>query len=498
MANYDIEPTFSNDESMGYPPPPPPPLPPPSYPCTDGGDETFSDEPSSDVELDANEDQFEQTLSELEIKAGPFEEYDSADDSTIESQAESTLYEKGPDLVKKRNSLALLAFVLMVIVAILGSETRSRNQAARDGSREVVFSEANAAITEDSAAIVAPTEPLVTEPPEDIATEEASSCMSIFDLACSTDGLETLCALIVGACTTPGLEAICDTIGELGGPGPYTVFAPSNSAFDMLSLATKTSIQNPEVLSDILLYHVIEGKVLAADLVCDSEVTMANMEVTTTLCENGDFYQSGPRNFDVLPKIVRTDVNACNGVVHVIDQVILTDANDSFEFPSPNPPNFPRPNLDMNPGDMHPGSEHDPYPPNNDGDQCQDEVYVSKQCYIFGEPIEVTYKSCSPGAHNWMGVFRQGSSDRFGRMRQGAAYWELPCGGHGQSCTDPVDYGTITMNSNLGPGRYQVYGFIDMNQPYLSNTSSQTFVIGQRCHGSLPSRGPLSPNHQNT
>jgi uncharacterized surface protein with fasciclin (FAS1) repeats len=160
----------------------------------------------------------------------------------------------------------------------------------------------------------------------------------VVDLVCSTEGLETLCALTAEACTTDGLETICDTVT---GPGPFTVFAPSNSAFQELSMPLKDAIQNPEFLSDIIMSHVVEGKILSTDLVCDAAVTMANMEVTTTLCNDGDFYQSAPGNIDVLPKIVTTDVNASNGVVHVIDQVILPgdmNSNTPGQFPGGNYP----------------------------------------------------------------------------------------------------------------------------------------------------------------
>lgn len=280
---------------------------------------------------------------------------------------------------------------------------------------------------------------------------------------CSTEGLETLCALTAEACTTDGLETICDTVT---GPGPFTVFAPSNSAFQELSMPLKDAIQNPEFLSDIIMSHVVEGKILSTDLVCDAAVTMANMEVTTTLCNDGDFYQSAPGNIDVLPKIVTTDVNASNGVVHVIDQVIL-------------------------PGDMNSNTPGQ-FPGGNYPKDCMDEVFVAKKCYTFGEPIEITYKSCSPNANNWLGVFRQGQS---GQMRQRAAYWELPCGGHGDSCATPMGSGTITMNPRVGAGRYQVHGIGNMDRPYVSNSSSHAFVVQKRCRGPVKMSKGRSPSY---
>lgn len=390
--------------------------------------------------------------------------------------------------------IALLALILLVAVAILGTATRSKNQNAKNGSGDLAVSEANSAITETNSVIVAPTEIVATP-----------DCISIFDLACSTDGLQTLCSLITEACNTPGLETICNTISEFGGPSPFTVFAPSNSAFEMLSPALQNAIQDPNVLSDILLFHTVESKILASDLVCGAAVTMANMKVTTTQCKDDHLFQSGPGNVDALPKIVTTDVNACNGVVHVIDQVILPNASTPVDHSNGNPSSSwndmnSNGNSDHNISDQHqfgdpepvgkyPGDEH------HDDDLCRDEVSVSKPCYTFGEPIEVSYKSCSPGASNWLGVFRQGSSDRYGRMRQRAAYWEMPCGGHNVPCSTPMHSGTMTMNTRIGRGRYQVHSIGGINRPFISNSSSQVFVIRNNCQGALPSHGAVPSHH---
>lgn len=300
-------------------------------------------------------------------------------------------------------------------------------------------------------------------------------------MVCSTDGLETLCALIAEACTSPGLEDTCETLVELRGEGPFTVFAPNNSAFEMVSMSLKLAIQDPEFLNAILFYHVVEGEVLVGDLACDSTVTMANAEVTTTTCdENGDFYQSGPGNVGVPPKIIRTDVNARIGVVHVIDQVILPDADHFLGNEWYRPNGIPRPWDNF--------FEDEEENENSDADLCQDEVHVTKPCYIVGESIEISYKSCSPGVNDWLGVFRTGSvNGRTQRMQERSVYWELPCGGQGTSCDNPADAGTIAMDSRVGPGRYQVYSISNMNRPQQSNSASETFVVARRCNSYLAS-----------
>jgi len=574
MANQGLEFTYSNEETVEIPPPPP------AYPYTDDGREPFSDEATNkilnDLERTQNENEFEHTLSELNFSTKPFEEYDTADDiegaddSTIASE-EPSIEEKRNLLPKKRNLIGLLALALFVIVAALGIASVSKNKSANGEGGDLAISQANSAVTESSATDIAESstvdlalietreetteettedtteettedtteettedtteeitekiteetteETPATEPSITVTTEdpEPSSCSTIYDLACSTEGLETLCALIAGACSTPGLENICDTVGQPAGTDSFTIFAPNNSAFDALSRRLKNAIQNPLFLSDILLYHGIKGKVLAADLVCDTTVTMANTEDTMTLCnEDGDFFQTGSGNFDAFPKIVTTDVNACNGVIHVIDQVILPSPNPAGRPAWQNPNGFPVSDWNDNvsnespgvsfdtteqlPGDQQPENtplDSDSMNP-GDGDQdigsCQDEVTVSKDCYTFGEAINIAYTSCSPSANNWVGVFRQGSSDPSGRMRQKAAYWEMPCGGHNLTCADPMESGTMSMYIEVPPGRYQVHNIGDTTPPYFSSSASPTFVIANRCSESSASGEPSREN----
>jgi uncharacterized surface protein with fasciclin (FAS1) repeats len=306
------------------------------------------------------------------------------------------------------------------------------------------------------------------------------------DLACSTEGLETLCALIVDACNTTGLEPACDTVGEFAGPGPFTVFAPSNAAFQNLSMVSKLALQTPSIFNDVILTHTVQGKIHASDLVCDATVIMENKETTTTLCEGDDFYQTGPGNNDIIPKIITTDVEACNGVVHVVDQVILPAAQHSIGNPSwHQPEGFQRPIWDdMNPNGILPcpynnSAKEDP---DSDGEEpCQDQVVVTKPCYTFGEPIEVTFRACSPREDDWLGVFEL---NRDGRMRWQADYWELPCGGQNASCPTPVESGTLSMNIRVDPGRYKVSEIGNITSAGVSGFStfsSEAFRVAMRC-----------------
>ncbi len=107
--------------------------------------------------------------------------------------------------------------------------------------------------------------------------------------------------------------------------GPWTVFAPTNMAFSNLGSTLDTVLADNDLLSDILLYHVVEGAVYSTDLVCDSEVLMANGQTSRTFCENGDIFQAGQGNdATALPLVVLVDLAACNNsVLHAVDEVIL-------------------------------------------------------------------------------------------------------------------------------------------------------------------------------
>lgn len=112
---------------------------------------------------------------------------------------------------------------------------------------------------------------------------------------------------------------------------------------------------------------------------------------------------------------------------------------------------------------------------------CVDEVVVPKSCYTSREPIRLHFHYCTPDRKNWLGLYREGSSDQNGTMIQRSLYWQLSCGGHGDSCVSPREYGTITMTPTLGIGTYQVYGMGNMDRPHISKAVSETFDIRMRC-----------------
>lgn len=131
----------------------------------------------------------------------------------------------------------------------------------------------------------------------------------IVDVAVSAGDFSTLAAALEAA----GL------IDTLKGDGPFTVFAPTDAAFAALPAGTVETLLKPEnrdQLIAILTYHVVPGKVLAADVVkLEKAKTVNGSDVMIKVAD-------GNVNIDDA-KVVKTDIAASNGVIHVIDTVIL-------------------------------------------------------------------------------------------------------------------------------------------------------------------------------
>merc|ERR1711907_346049 len=135
---------------------------------------------------------------------------------------------------------------------------------------------------------------------------------TIVDLAVETADLSTLATAIEAA----------DLVGTLLGKGPFTVFAPTNAAFDALPAGTLDSLLEPAnkaQLVDVLTYHVLSGDVRAADITNKATVaTLEGNDITTRLVGDNVFVNNA--------KVTTADVAATNGVVHIIDTVIMTDS----------------------------------------------------------------------------------------------------------------------------------------------------------------------------
>ena len=143
------------------------------------------------------------------------------------------------------------------------------------------------------------------------ASAKAQAPKDIVDTAVAAGSFKTLAAALQAA----GL------VETLKGKGPFTVFAPTDAAFAKLPKGTVEDLLKPEnkaKLTAILTYHVVPGNVMAAQV-----VTMNGAEVKTV---NGQTVKIGVMGGKVTvngANVVTTDVKASNGVIHVIDSVIL-------------------------------------------------------------------------------------------------------------------------------------------------------------------------------
>jgi uncharacterized surface protein with fasciclin (FAS1) repeats len=110
----------------------------------------------------------------------------------------------------------------------------------------------------------------------------------------------------------------------------FTVFAPSNDAFDGFRLnGMNFNDNNRSTRKNVLLTHVVKDRVLdEGDLKnrCGDLLTMATGKNTRTICKDMDYnlYQKGNGNSDnSKPKVIKSDIGACNGIVHVVNKIIL-------------------------------------------------------------------------------------------------------------------------------------------------------------------------------
>ena len=134
----------------------------------------------------------------------------------------------------------------------------------------------------------------------------------IVDVAAAAPNFKTLVAAVKAA----GL------VETLKGDGPFTVFAPTDAAFAKLPKGTVESLLKPEnkaKLVAILTYHVVKGKVLAADVLkLKSGTKVATVEGKYVVIKHG---KAGVMVNNA--KVIKTDIEASNGVIHVIDTVMM-------------------------------------------------------------------------------------------------------------------------------------------------------------------------------
>jgi uncharacterized surface protein with fasciclin (FAS1) repeats len=162
------------------------------------------------------------------------------------------------------------------------------------------------AVSDEPAAAMEDTTTTEEESMTDTTTEQ----MDIVETAVAAGSFDTLVSLVQEA----GLAE------DLSGPGPLTVFAPTDEAFAAVPEETLAALQeDPEALRRVLLYHVVEGGVTSEQVVgLDSAATLAGPDI--------GFRMEGDSVFANDAQITQVDVLASNGVIHVVDAVLLPPA----------------------------------------------------------------------------------------------------------------------------------------------------------------------------
>ena len=138
---------------------------------------------------------------------------------------------------------------------------------------------------------------------------DSSAAKDIVDTAVAAGSFKTLTAAV-------GAAGLVDT---LKGPGPFTVFAPTDEAFAKLPKATLDDLLKPEnkaKLAAILTYHVVSGKVMAADVVKMKSAKTVNGQKLKVVVKGAKVTVDGA-------SVIKTDIATSNGVIHVIDTVML-------------------------------------------------------------------------------------------------------------------------------------------------------------------------------
>ena len=146
---------------------------------------------------------------------------------------------------------------------------------------------------------------------------------TIVDAAVSNKDFSTLVTALKAA----------DLVGALSGEGPFTVFAPNNAAFSKIDSETLGNLLKPEnvkALSNILTYHVVSGKLMASDVASALKsgngmvkLTALNGQTVTARTKGGKIYLEDSQGN--MSEIIATDVAGSNGVIHVIDSVVMPE-----------------------------------------------------------------------------------------------------------------------------------------------------------------------------
>ncbi len=196
-------------------------------------------------------------------------------------------------------SRARLTLVLPIAALVLAAACGSDDDSGADTSASATVAPATEA------------PPMSEAPMSEAPGTDAAAVGTIVDVAASNPDFSTLVTAVQAA-------GLAET---LSGDGPFTVFAPTNEAFAAVPAEVLDQLlADKEALTKVLTYHVLPGQVMAADVAPGDATTVEGS--TVTISDDGGTLKIGDA------AIVATDVAASNGVIHVIDAVLVPPTVD--------------------------------------------------------------------------------------------------------------------------------------------------------------------------
>lgn len=298
--------------------------PPPPQPTETPMPEPTPEPPKTIVDIAAGDERFKTLVAAVTAAGlvetlqgeGPFTVFAPTDEAFAKLPAGTV-----EELLKPENKQQLVDILTYHVVAgkVMAADVVKLSEAETVlGKKVAVKVEGDSVMVNESKVILTDIEAsngvihvidTVLLPPADEMSGAEMEKKDIVAIAAGDERFKTL----VAAVTAAGL------VETLQGEGPFTVFAPTDEAFAKLPAGTIEELLKPEnkqKLVDILTYHVVAGKVMAADVVTLSEAETVLGQKVTIKVEDGKVYINDAQ-------VILTDIEASNGVIHVIDTVIL-------------------------------------------------------------------------------------------------------------------------------------------------------------------------------
>ena len=298
--------------------------PPPPQPTEAPMPEPTAEPPKTIVDIAAGDERFKTLVAAVTAAGlvetlqgeGPFTVFAPTDEAFAKLPAGTV-----QELLKPENKQQLVDILTYHVVAgkVMAADVVKLSEAETVlGKKVAVKVEGDSVMVNESKVILTDIEAsngvihvidTVLLPPADEMSGAEMEKKDIVAIAAGDERFKTL----VAAVTAAGL------VETLQGEGPFTVFAPTDEAFAKLPAGTIEELLKPEnkqKLVDILTYHVVAGKVMAADVVTLSEAETVLGQKVTVKVEDGKVYINDAQ-------VIITDIEASNGVIHVIDTVLL-------------------------------------------------------------------------------------------------------------------------------------------------------------------------------